>query len=51
MLGGFHPGFENIVTRTGNVDAKLGELVDMNAGASPLLSSDRRQGGLQALTS
>jgi hypothetical protein len=50
ILGGHHPGFEHIVTRVGNVDAKLGALVYMNADAVRLLSSGTRQGGLQALT-
>jgi hypothetical protein len=35
---------------TGNDAATLGTIVDMNAGASRLVSSRRRQGGLQALT-
>lgn len=51
MLDGFHPGFELIVSPGGNVDAKLGTLVDMNAGASLLASSGRCQGGLPALLS
>jgi hypothetical protein len=50
MLDGFPPDFEHIVTRSGHVDAKPGVLVDMNADASSLSASDRRQGGLQALT-
>ena len=35
---------------SGNEDAMLGTIVDMNAGASRLGQSGRRQGGLQALT-
>jgi hypothetical protein len=33
----------------GNDHAMLGTIVDMNAGASRLAQSGRRQGGLQAL--